>query len=714
MNIFQGKIWPGQPYPLGANWDGEGVNFAIFSENALSVTLCLFDQPKDSLPSAEIQVKEVTDQVWHVYLPGLKPGQLYGYKVDGPFNPIAGWRFNPHKLLLDPYAKSISAEIEVHESMFSYPIFNPDDNRDLILDEEDSTPFMPKCVVIDPGFDWEGVKAPNVEMHNSIIYELHVKGFTQLHPDVPEEDRGTYRGLAHPSVVQYFQDLGITTLELMPVHHFINSKHLLDRGVKNYWGYNSVGFFAPHSAYSASGKLGQQVKEFKELVKTYHKAGIEIILDVVYNHTGEGNHYGPTLNFRGIDNHNYYRLIMEDQRYYMDYTGTGNSLNMLNSRSLQLVMDSLRYWVTEMRVDGFRFDLAATLARGLYEVGKLSTFLDTIHQDPIISQVKLIAEPWDVGPGGYQVGNFPVLWAEWNNKYKESVRKFWKGDESGVAELAYRLSGSSDLYQDNGKLPSSSINFVTSHDGFTLHDLVSYNHKHNWENGEDNLDGERENHSWNCGEEGDTVDEGILALRRKQMRNFLATLLFSQGVPMISHGDEIGKTQKGNNNPYCQDNEITWINWDLEDWQKEQLEFTKGLIRIRNSQQVLHRRRYFKGRAIRGSGVKDILWLNTDTTEMTDDQWEKHYLRSMGMLLNGELMDEIDKRGNRIRDDILLMVVNSYWESLPFNLPYHEEGWEWEILVDTTQPTILEDGERIDDSYIEVDSRSLVLLRKIK
>ncbi len=708
------KAWPGKPYPLGATWDGEGVNFAIFSENATGVELCLFNSPRDDKEYASIKVTEQTDYVWHVYIPGLQPGQLYGYRVHGPYDPNIGLRFNPNKLLFDPYAKAISGRIDWSDAMFGYPVHqveNPE--RDLLADERDSAAGMPKCVVIDPAFDWEGDKSPNTPLHSSVIYEMHVKGFTANHPDIPAELRGTYAAIALPETIEYLQALGVTAVELMPVHQFVNDKTLVDKNLSNYWGYNSIGFFAPHSGYSSSGKLGQQVKEFKAMVKALHKAGIEVILDVVYNHTAEGNHFGPTLCFRGIDNRAYYRLCGNDDhtlRYYMDYTGTGNTLNMLHPRSLQLVMDSLRYWVIEMHVDGFRFDLASALARGLHEVGKLSAFLDTIHQDPIISQVKLIAEPWDVGEGGYQVGNFPVLWAEWNGRYRDCVRDFWRGEESQVAELAYRLTGSSDLYQRTGRLPGASINFVTAHDGFTLQDLVSYNEKHNMANGEDNRDGEGHNRSWNCGEEGPTDNAQVLALREKQKRNFLATLFFSQGVPMLLMGDEYGRTQNGNNNAYCQDNEISWFNWEWSDQQAEQFNFVKKLIKIRSDYPVLHRRKFFHGRPIKGTGVSDIRWIRPDGADMTEDEWNTAHVRCLGMLLNGQVMDEYDERGRRIKDDILLLLINGYWEPITFKLPGSKGDSEWEIMVDTHEPNPKKTKLYSCTQNFKLEARSLVLM----
>ena len=705
-----GPVWPGYPYPLGATWDGEGTNFALFSENATQVMLCLFNAGNEEEFST-LNISEVTDYVWHIYLPGVGPGQLYGYRVDGPWNPENGQRFNPAKLLIDPYSRAIAGKTIIHESMFGYPLMSPAPGSHLGKDNTDSAPFITKSVVTDQSFDWEGVEGPGTPMHDTIIYELHVKGFTALHPEVPEELRGTYKGLCSPPVISYFKKLGITAVELMPVHHFVHNKFLIDKGLSNYWGYNSIGFFAPHSDYSASGIAGQQVFEFKEMVKEFHKAGIEVILDVVYNHTGEGNHLGPTLSFRGIDNESYYRLVEGNRQYYMDYTGTGNTLNMLNARSLQLVMDSLRYWALEMHVDGFRFDLASALARGLFDVGKLSTFLDTIHQDPVISQRKLIAEPWDIGTGGYQVGNFPVLWAEWNGKYRDSVRRFWKGDDSQLSELAYRFSGSSDLYQDNGRQPYASINFITAHDGFTLNDLVSYNDKHNEANQENNTDGDNNNHSRNHGAEGETDDPAIIELRERQKRNFLATLFFSQGVPMISHGDEYGRTQRGNNNAYCQDNEITWMHWDWNERQQQLFETVCYLIGLRKKHPIMHRRRYFKGREIHGEEVKDIRWLNANGTDLTDAEWQTGYIRSMGMLLDGQVMHEINQHGEIIRDDRLLILVNSHWESVPFTLPRITEQCRWKLLFDSFSSH--EKQEVAGNSYT-VYGNSLVLLGELR
>jgi glycogen operon protein len=708
---YNKSVWPGKPYPLGANWDGEGVNFALFSENAAGVMLCLFSG-KDEKEVAQIKFSEHTDQVWHAYLPGIKPGQLYGFRVDGPWDPENGLPFNENNLLLDPYTKAINGSIDWSDAMFGYPVKEPDKDRDLVKSDSDSAGGMNKSIVIDNHFDWEGDKCPKRPLHDSIIYELHVKGFTATHPNIDPSVRGTYKALAHPEVIAYFKRLGITAVELMPVHQFVNDRHLVEKGLHNYWGYNSIGFFAPHFAYSSSGSAGQQVVEFKEMVKKLHKAGLEVILDVVYNHTAEGNHYGPTLCFKGIDNKAFYRLVEDEQRYYMDYTGTGNSLNMLHPRSLQLVMDSLRYWVTEMHVDGFRFDLASTLARGLYEVGRLSAFLDTIHQDPIISQVKLIAEPWDVGEGGYQVGNFPVLWAEWNGKYRDSVRRFWKGDESQVAELANRFSGSSDLYKLNGRQPSASINFITAHDGFTLHDLVSYNEKHNEANKEGNNDGESENLSWNCGVEGPTEDPGIIQLREQQKRNFMATLLLSQGVPMICGGDEYGRTQFGNNNVYCQDNEISWFNWDWEEKHQAFFDFTRNMIEFRHKSPVFHRRRFFQGRNIHGQEVKDIRWIKTDGKDMTDEEWNSSYVRTMGLFLNGQVMDEVDDKGSVVKDGVFLILVNAYWEPIKYALPTNGKIMEWEILLDTSNPTESFKEKRLEKNGYMINSRSLVLLRQ--
>src|SRR6201991_1118580 len=582
-------LWPGNPYPLGATWDGQGVNFALFADNATQVELCLFDAATGETEKERIRLKEKSHQIWHGYIPGLKPGQLYGYRVYGPYDPSNGHRYNPNKLLIDPYAKALASTVEWDDSLFGYDLPSGDDLR---MSETDSAPFAPKSVVIDSNFDWGDDRAPKIPYHQTIIYEAHVKGFTHLHPDLPEEIRGTYAGIAHPVTINYLKELGVTTLELMPVHHFVSDRHLNEKGLTNYWGYNTIGFFAPDIRYSHSANAGSQVNEFKNMVRQLHQAGIEVILDVVYNHTAEGNHMGPTLSFRGIDNANYYRLT-EDKRYYNDYTGTGNTLNAVLPNVLMLIMDSLRYWVTEMHVDGFRFDLASTLARQLHLVDRLSGFFDIIHQDPVISQVKLIAEPWDIGEGGYQVGKFPPGWAEWNGKYRDCIRDYWRGAESMLAEFAERFTGSADLYKNDYRFPTASINFIAAHDGFTLHDLVSYNEKHNEANGDNNSDGESHNRSWNCGAEGPTDDETVVQLRAQQRRNFIATMFLSQGVPMICHGDELGRTQQGNNNGYCQDNELTWIDWSKID--VDLLAFTRRIATLRRELPVFRRRRFFDG-----------------------------------------------------------------------------------------------------------------------
>jgi isoamylase len=679
------KVWPGNPYPLGAAWDGAGVNFALFSENATEVDLCLFDGPDGNHEITRIPMVEQTDQVWHIYLPEIRPGQLYGYRVDGPYAPMEGHRFNPAKLLLDPYAKAIAGTIHWSDALFGYTIGHPD--ADLSRDDRDSAEGLPKCVVIDPAFSWGDDAHPRTPWHKTLIYEMHVKGFTARHPEVPIEMQGKYAGLSCPAVIDYLLSLGITAVELMPVQQFIVDRYLVERGLTNYWGYNSIGFFASDARYASTGVLGEQVKEFKTMVKTLHREGIEVILDVVYNHTAEGTHMGPTLCFRGIDNAAYYRLVADNRRYYMDYTGCGNTLNMTHPRTLQLIMDSLRYWVLEMHVDGFRFDLASALARELHEVNRLGAFFDAIHQDPVISQVKLIAEPWDLGEGGYQVGNFPVLWAEWNGAYRDTVRSFWKGDGGQVGNLAYRLTGSSDLYERGGRRPYASINFITAHDGFTLRDLVSYNEKHNKANGEENRDGTNDNRSWNCGAEGPTDDPAILALRARQQRNFLATLILSLGVPMLQAGDETGRTQEGNNNAYCQDNEISWMDWNLDRPRRELLEFTQFVIQLFHQHPVLKRRKFFQGRKIRGSEVKDLVWFRPDGKEMTDEDWDNPNARCLGIRLAGDAIDELDARGNRIVDDTLLILLNAHYEPIPFILPAHRSKVRWELVLDTREPT---------------------------
>ena len=702
------KVWPGKPYPLGATWDGAGVNFSLFSENAVKVELCLFDGADNEV---RIAMSEQTHQVWHVYLPEARPGQLYGYRVDGPYEPQNGHRFNPAKLLLDPYAKAVAGEFQWSDAFFGYTIGHPDE--DLSRNDQDSAAGAAKAVVIDPAFSWGNDAPPNTPLHKTIIYELHVKGFTIRHPSVPPELRGTYAALTCPPVIDYLKALGITAVELMPVHQFLIDKHLEDRGLSNYWGYNSIGFFAPEARYACCGTSGEQVAEFKSMVRALHREGIEVILDVVYNHTGEGNHLGPTLSFRGLDNASYYRLVEDDRRYYMDYTGCGNTLDMTHPRVLQLIMDSLRYWITEMHVDGFRFDLAAALARELLDVDRLGAFFDIIHQDPIISQVKLIAEPWDLGPGGYQVGNFPILWAEWNAAYRDTVRSFWKGDPGQAGGLGFRLTGSSDLYAHNGRLPYASINFITAHDGFTLHDLVSYNEKHNEANGEENRDGHNENLSWNCGTEGDTDDPKVIALRERQKRNFLATLLLSQGVPMLLAGDEIGHTQRGNNNAYCQDNEISWIDWKLDRPRRELREFTRHLIRLVRAHPALRRRHFFQGRRIRGSEVKDVVWFRPDGKEMTDEDWNNSENRCFGLRLAGDGMEEVDERGNPIVDDTLLILLNSHHETIPFILPAHRRKVRWEVALDTYDPSSIDKKPRSmrgGEAY-ELNPRSLAILR---
>lgn len=698
-------VWPGNPYPLGATWDGEGVNFALFSEHGEKVELCLFDS-RAHHELTRIEMRWQTDQVFHCYLPEARPGLLYGYRVYGPYDPLQGMRFNPNKLLIDPYAKSLVGQVRWSDALFGYKV--GDEGEDLVMDGRDSASGMPKCQVIDTAFTWGDDKPLRTPWHHTVIYELHVKGFTSRHPEIPGSLQGTYAGLASAPVIDYLRRLGITAVELMPVHAFVDDRHLVEKGLRNYWGYNSIGYFAPDMRYSATGQL----TEFKTMVKTFHSAGIEVILDVVYNHTAEGNHLGPTLSFRGIDNAAYYRLVHEQPRYYMDYTGCGNTLNMRHPRVLQLIMDSLRYWVLEMHVDGFRFDLASALARELHEVNRLGAFFDIIHQDPVLSQVKLIAEPWDLGEGGYQVGNFPVGWTEWNGKYRDAVRAYWKGEGGMIGELAYRLTGSSDLYEHSGRRPHASINFVTAHDGFTLYDLVSYNEKHNEANLEDNRDGENNNRSWNCGVEGPTINRHVNGLRARQRRNFLATLLLSQGIPMLLAGDEIGRTQGGNNNAYCQDNEISWVNWNITSEDRELLNFVRHLIRIRKQHPALRRRHYFQGRPIKGSNVKDITWLRPDGLEMTDEEWNQSFARCLGMHLAGDALEEHDERGQRIEDVDLLLLINAHYEPIPFKIPMAATRVRWHTLVDTTYDS----GQRADERYFysaesyPLQGRSLVLL----
>lgn len=705
MNI---TVYPGHPYPLGATWDGNGVNFALYADNATAVELCLFDSNESGEETEKIELTERTHQIWHVYLPDAKPGQLYGYRVHGPYDPQNGHRFNPFKLLIDPYAKAIAGTIEWHDSLFGYIMGVPD--ADLTFNRTDSAPYVPKCVVIDPNFDWDGDKPPKTSYHKSIIYETHIKGFTNLNPDIPDEIKGTYAALAHPVTIKYLNDLGITAIELMPVHQFIRDKQLYDNNLANYWGYNSIGFFAPDVRYSRGGGHGEQVFEFKNMVKELHKAGIEVILDVVYNHTGEGNNLGPTICFRGIDNASYYRLT-ENKRYCMDYTGTGNTLNAMMPNVLRLIMDSLRYWVLEMHVDGFRFDLASTLARELHAVDRLGSFFDIIHQDPVISQVKLIAEPWDIGEGGYQVGKFPPGWAEWNGKYRDCIRDYWRGADSMLGEFAQRFTGSPDLYQNDFRKPTASINFVTAHDGFTLNDLVSYNEKHNLENGENNQDGESHNLSWNCGVEGLTTDPGIIALRKQQKRNFLVTLFLSQGVPMIVAGDEFGRTQHGNNNAYCQDNEISWLDWQNAD--EDLLNFTQKLIHFRKNHPVFRRRGWFQGLPVLHLGLEDIAWFLPQGTEMTEENWTHDYAKSLGIFLNGQGIRSKGPKGEHIIDESFYVIFNAYHDELEYILPEKKYGTKWTKILDTFENTINEDqGIYAAKDPITVQGRSIVLLKQ--
>jgi isoamylase len=701
------RAWPGRPYPLGATWDGAGVNFAIFSEHAKKVELCLFDAVNDEKEVHRIALRHQTDLVWHAYLPDAMPGQLYGYRVDGPYEPAKGIRFNPHKMLLDPYAKSIGRDLRWHDAVFGYKV--GDEGQDLSFDNRDSAPYAPLAVVIDSAFTWGDDRRLRTPWHKTLIYELHVKGFTQLNPHVPEKIRGTYAGLASEAAVKHLQELGVTAVEILPIHHFLDDRHLLERGLVNYWGYNSLAYFVPASRYTATAIPQDAVQQFKMMVRAMHAAGIEVIIDVVYNHTAEGNQMGPTLSFRGIDNAAYYRLSPEDPRYHMDFTGCGNTLNMTHPRVLQLIMDSLRYWAIEMHVDGFRFDLASSLARELHDVNRLGAFFDIIQQDPILSQTKLIAEPWDVGPGGYQVGNFPPGWSEWNGKYRDTMRRFWKGDGGLVSELATRLAGSSDLYQNDGRKPYNSINFITCHDGFSLEDLVSYDGKHNEANGEENHDGTDDNNSWNCGAEGPTDDAAVRALRTKQKRNLLATILLSEGVPMILGGDELGHTQKGNNNTYCQDNELSWVNWQLNETQQDFLAFVKKVIHIWMLQPVFQRRKFFKGRALRGSDIQDISFFNPSGKEMSDEDWNTGYIKCMGVRLDGDLIDDENERGEPIVGETLLVLLNAHHEPLPFALPAVKPGYQWQRLLDTAydtnDPLAFQDG----DQYTLKD-RSLAVL----
>ena len=699
------QIWPGSRAPLGATFDGSGTNFALYSAVATKVELCLFDREGNE---NRTELTEVDNDVWHCYLPGIAPGHQYGYRVYGPYDPANGHRCDPSKLLLDPYAKAISGTVKNDPSLFSYDFADPTQRN-----EEDSADSTMRSVVVSPFFDWGRDRPPAHPYNETIIYEAHVKGFTKLHPDIPKELQGTYLGLAHPAAIKHLTDLGVTAIELMPVHQFVNDTSLQDKGLSNYWGYNTIGFFAPHNGYATYGQNGHQVNEFKTMVKNLHEAGIEVILDVVYNHTAEGNHMGPTLSFRGIDNASYYRLVDGDQAHYFDTTGTGNSLLMRSHAVLQLIMDSLRYWVTEMHVDGFRFDLASTLARQFHEVDKLSTFFELIAQDPVLSGVKLIAEPWDVGDGGYNVGEFPALWSEWNGKYRDTMRDFWRGEPSTLGEFAARISGSADLYQHSGRAPMASINFITAHDGFTLNDLVSYNNKHNEANGEGNADGESNNRSWNCGEEGPTEDPEVLSLRSRQIKNFLTTMLFSQGVPMICHGDEMGRTQAGNNNVYCQDNELSWVNWNLNATQQDLLHFTRRVIKLRKDHPVLRRRRFFYGDAAHGgeSKLQEIGWLRPSGEHMRDEDWTAWYARSLMVYVNGHAISEPDRRGEKIVDNSFLLLVNASEEDIEFTIPTEPTGSSkaWKVVIDT-QPTKGLPRKLKPKAKVEVESHSLCLL----
>jgi glycogen operon protein len=712
-------ILPGKPYPQGATWDGTGVNFSLYSEKATSVELCLFDDVEATVECECFSIRECTGFVWHCYLPGVKLGQLYGYRVHGPYQPERGERFNPAKLLIDPYARALAGSLNWDAPVFGYKLGDP--AADLSADSEDDAWGVPKSVVTTTHFDWENDRPPLTPWEETIVYELHVKGFTARHPEIPPELRGTYAGLAYPAAIEHLKNLGVTAVELMPAHDFIDDKFLLDRGLRNYWGYNSINFFSPDSRYSAAGDGGDQIGEFKAMVKALHRAGIEVILDVVYNHTAEGNQMGPTLSFRGIDNATYYRLITDRPRYYMDYTGTGNTLNVRHPQVLKLIMDSLRYWVEEMHVDGFRFDLAAALARELHAVDRLSAFFDIINQDPVVSQVKLIAEPWDVGEGGYQVGKFPPLWAEWNGRYRDVVRRYWKGDDGQLAELGYRLTGSSDLYQRDGRHPTASINFITAHDGFTLNDLVSYNGKHNEANGEENRDGSNDNHSYNYGAEGPTDDPEIVTTRERQKRNFMLTLLCSQGVPMICGGDEIGRTQEGNNNAYAQDNEISWFDWDLDENKRRLLAFTRRLIELRRAHPNLHRRKFFQDRGIEpttpqrqvdGHEEKDITWLRPDGGEMTPEEWNAGWVRCIGFLLNGRTLDDVNGVGEPIRDESFLILFNPHHEPIRFFMP-RREGTAWELLLDSAAPGAIDHTVVAAGESYELIARSTALLREL-
>jgi isoamylase len=702
-------IWPGHWYPPGATYDGYGVNFSVFSEVATRVELCLFDEEGHE---RRLTLPESRTFCWHGYVPGIQPGQRYGYRIHGPWDPGSGHRCNPHKLLLDPYARAIEGSVTWNDALFPYAVDSDGTRKEDEPGQVDSAPFVPRSVVVDDRFDWSGDRRLNRPLHETEIYELHVRGFTARMPAIPPELRGTYAGLAHPAAIEHLRRLGVSAVELMPVHQFIHDGHLVDRGLRNYWGYNSIGFFAPHNEYSSTGDDGQQVREFKEMVKALHAAGIEVILDVVYNHTAEGNHLGPVLSFKGLDNAAYYRLVGNDPRFYMDYTGTGNSLNMRHPHVLQLLMDSLRYWVQEMHVDGFRFDLAATLARELHEVDRLSAFFDIIQQDPVVSQVKLIAEPWDVGEGGYQVGNFPALWSEWTGKYRDTVRDYWRGADQTLSEFANRLAGSPDLYASNGRRPIASVNFVTAHDGFTLRDLVSYNDKHNEANGEDNRDGESHNRSWNHGVEGPTDDPAINELRARQQRNFLTTLFLSQGVPMLQAGDELGRTQGGNNNAYCQDNEISWIDWESADHLL--IDFTTSLLAFRRAHPTFRRRRWFQGRPLHGHDVQDLAWFTPGGKEMTEEDWSVGFAKSLMVFLNGKAIPSLGPRGEPIVDDTFLLCFNAHYEAMPFALPSASYGTRWRRVIDTADPKLEKEPAEIDaEGSVTLEARSMMVLQQV-
>ncbi len=700
------QIWPGKPHPLGAHWDGAGVNFAIFSEHAEKIELCLFDSSESTKEDVSVALPECTNHVWHGYIPGLRPGQLYGYRVHGPYKPQEGHRFNPAKILLDPYAKAIGRQITWREEMFGYDLHNR--RKDLAMDKRDNAAWAPLGVVVASYFDWEGDTLLKTPWNETVIYELHVKGMTQLHPYIPKPLRGTYAGLASEPVIAHLKELGITAVELMPIHFHANEWHLLDKKLTNYWGYNTISFFAPDPEYASAKNPLEVIREFKHMVKLFHRAGIEVILDVVYNHTAEGNQYGPTLSFRGIDNKSYYRLSEQNQRHYEDFTGCGNSLNARHPRALQVITDSLRYWIQEMHIDGFRFDLASTLAREFFAVDKMGSFFDVMHQDPVIHQVKLIAEPWDLGEGGYQVGNFPVGWAEWNGKYRDCMRSFWKGDGGRLSEFATRLCGSSDLYKVSGRKPHASINYITSHDGFTMQDWVTYNSKHNEANLEESRDGTDDNLSWNCGVEGPTEELLVVKLREQQKRNLIATLFLSQGVPMMLGGDELSRSQMGNNNAYCQDNELSWFHWNFNENQTAFLEFVKKVIRFRKSQPVLVRKNFLEGREVRGA--KDIIWLDSTGKEMSDAEWNSPHVQSVGMLLSGKAIHGLNERGERIEGDTLLLMMNAYHDRVSFLLPKIDSSRAWEMAFDTAEGRLSGWKMRGEETYV-LEGRSLAVMK---